>query len=341
MLNTVWQLTRPRQFEAAFRELEAGGDSMIVRPAFLSICNADQRYYQGKRPAKILAQKLPMALIHEGIGTVLKDGSGTFAPGTRVVMIPNVPSGEDPYAAENYLRDSLFRGSTMDGFMQEYIETRADRCLALPEELGDLTGAFTEMVSVCFHAVSRFDMTAHGRRETIGVWGDGNMAYFTALLLRARMPESRIMVFGVSESKMNDFSFVDDVCLVSAIPEDLQIDHGFECVGGAASGTVISQIIDHIRPEGTIALLGVSEESVPVNTRMVLEKGLRLIGTSRSGRKDFEGLLDLYRSSPQVPEYLEKMVGAVIEVRGIPDMVRAFETDIYKERGKTVMVWNG
>ena len=340
MLNTVWQLTRPRQFEAAFQEIETGG-ALIVRPTHLSVCNADQRYYQGKRPAEVLAKKLPMALIHEGIGIVMQDPSGTYAPGSRVVMIPNVPREESPYAAENYLRSSLFRGSTMDGFMQEYIATRPDRVLPVPESLGDLTAAFTEMVSVCWHAISRFDAAAHGGRETIGVWGDGNMGYFTALLLRARMPKSRIIVFGVSESKMNDFSFVDDVCPVSAIPADLQIDHGFECVGGAASGAVISQIIDHIRPEGTIAILGVSEEPVPVWTRMVLEKGLRIIGTSRSGRADFEGLLGLYESRREVPEYLEKMGGAVIDVRGIPDMVRAFETDIYKERGKTVMVWNG
>ena len=75
-------------------------------------------------------------------------------------------------------------------------------------------------------------------------------------------------------------------------------------------------------------------------TRMVLEKGLRILGTSRSGRNDFLGLLRLYEEKPQVVNYLEKMVGAVVEVRAIKDMVKAFEMDIHKEMGKTIMVWN-
>ena len=211
----------------------------------------------------------------------------------------------------------------------------------MPSSIGnDLVAAFTEMVSVCYHAISRFDRTAHEKRGTIGVWGDGNMGYFTALLLKARFPQSRVIVFGVIESKLADFSFADDVCLVSQIPKTLTVDHAFECVGGNASGQVINQIIDHIAPEGTIGLLGVSEDPVPINTRMVLEKGLRLLGTSRSGREDFEGLVRLYGERSDVVEYLEKMVGGVVKVRSIADITNAFEMDIYKQMGKTIMEWN-
>jgi len=340
MLNTVYQLVRPRQFETAFTDISISETQVIVRPTHLSICNADQRYYQGKRPEDILRKKLPMALIHEGIGRVVCDPTKTFAAGERVVMIPNLPVEKSPYAAENYLRSSRFRGSSIDGFMQEYIQSDPDRLVRLPENMeNDLVAAFTEMPSVCYHAISRFDRTAHAGRGTIGVWGDGNMGYFTALLLRARFPQSRLIVFGVIENKLSDFSFADDICLVSQIPDDLMVDHAFECVGGRASGQVISQIIDHIRPEGTIAILGVSEDPVPINTRMVLEKGLRILGTSRSGRDDFLGLVQLYQDKPQVVGYLEKMVGGVVRTSDVSDMIRAFEMDIHKEMGKTIMLW--
>ena len=341
MLNTIYQLVRPRQFEIAFSDLTLDDKHILVAPSHLSICNADQRYYQGKRAPEILKQKLPMALIHEGIGTVIRDPGGSFKPGEKVVMIPNVPKEHSDVIAENYLRSSKFRGSSIDGFMQEYIETTADRLVALPESIdNDLVAAFTEMVSVCYHAISRFDRTAHSKRDAIGVWGDGNMGYFVSLLLRARFPEAKLYVFGISESKLSDFSFADDVFLVSQIPASLKVDHAFEAVGGNAAGSVISQIIDTIHPEGTIAILGVSEEPVPVNTRMVLEKGLRIVGTSRSGREDFEGLISLYEARPDVVSYLEKMVGGVIRVRSTADMVKAFEMDIHKEMGKTIMLWN-
>ena len=71
MLNTVYRLVAPRRFEVAFKDIDLFGDEIIVRPTHLSICHADQRYYQGLRPAEILREKLPMALIHEGIGEVV------------------------------------------------------------------------------------------------------------------------------------------------------------------------------------------------------------------------------------------------------------------------------
>ncbi|MDO5344171.1 MAG: alcohol dehydrogenase catalytic domain-containing protein [Lachnospiraceae bacterium] len=340
MLNTVYQLVRPRQFEAAFEDISLDGTHILVRPRYLSICNADQRYYQGKRPEDVLRQKLPMALIHEGAGQVVYDPTGTFQTGEKVILIPNTPCEQDEVIAENYLRSSRFRGSSMNGLMQEYVETVPDRLVRLPEGMNELVAAFTEMVTVCYHAIARFDRTAHSRRETIGVWGDGNMGYITSLLLKSWFPGCRVCVFGVTENKLNDFSFADEVYLVTQIPKELRIDHGFECVGGNAAGQAINQIIDCIHPEGTIALLGVSENPVPIHTRMVLEKGLRILGTSRSGRQDFLGLLRLYERQPKITSYLEKLIGGVVPVRGIRDMEAAFEMDIHKIMGKTIMIWD-
>ena len=67
---------------------------------------------------------------------------------------------------------------------------------------------------------------------------------------------------------------------------------------------------------------------------------MRILGTSRSGRADFEGLISLYASNPEVVSYLEKMVGAVVLVRDVKDAVTAFEMDIRKGMGKTIMEWN-
>ena len=340
MLNSIIQLVRPRQFEMAFEDITPDDAHILVRPTFLSICHADQRYYQGTRPEEVLRQKLPMALIHEGIGRVVYDPAGHFQVGERVVVIPDTPVEHDDIIAENYLRSTKFRGSSMNGLMQEYVETVEDRIVRVPEGLDDHVAAFTEMVSVCYHAISRFDRIAHARRDHIGVWGDGNMGYITALLLRTRFPQMRLTVFGVNENKLSDFTFADDVCVVTAIPPSLEIDHAFECVGGNGSASAISQIIDHIRPEGTIALTGVSENPVPVNTRMVLEKGLRLYGTSRSGREDYVGLLDLYANNPRLTQYLSTLIGGVVPVSSIKQARDAFEMDIHKFMGKTIMEWS-
>lgn len=339
MLNTVYQLVAPRKFEVTYQNIDLKGDDVIVRPTHLSICNADQRYYQGLREASILAQKLPMALIHEAIGNVVWDPSGRFKAGDMVVMIPNTPVEEDEYIAENYLRSSKFRASGFDGFMQEYVKIRPDRLVPLPETIDKTVAAFTEIVSVSVHAISRFDKIAHGRRDHIGIWGDGNLGYITAVFFKTMFPETELSIFGMSKDKLSDFTFADNTYTIEKIPVGLELDHAFECVGGAGSGKAIDQIIDYIKPEGTISILGVSEYPVPINTRMVLEKGLRIFGSSRSGKVDFEKTVELYKSNPEIINYLSNIVGAVVPVHDIKDMKNAFELDIQKSFGKTIMLW--
>lgn len=340
MLNTIYRLTEPRKIEIEFNDIEIGDEQVIVRPTHLSICNADQRYYQGTRDPEILAKKLPMALIHEGIGIVVHDSTGEFKPGDSVVMIPNTPVESDPFIAENYLRSSKFRASGFDGFMQDNVAMARDRIVLLPNDIDKEVAAFTEIISVSNHAVGRFDKFSHGRKDHIAIWGDGNLAFITALFLRFRYPDAKLYIMGISHDKMMNFTFADETFDVRSIPEDLPIDHAFECVGGMGSPKAINQIIDHIRPEATIGILGVSENPVPINTRMILEKGLRMFGSSRSGRADFENTVQMFQEHPEIVNHLKNIVGDVIDVRNVGDMHTAFEKDIAKAGGKTIMLWN-
>ncbi len=339
MLNTVYRLVAPGRFETEFTDIDLTGDNVIVRPTHLSICNADQRYYQGMRSPEVLRKKLPMALIHEGIGDVIHDPRGEYKPGTAVAMVPNTPVEKDGIVSENYLRSSKFRASGFDGFMQDCVAMGRDRLIELPAGINKRVAAFTELVSVSFHTINRFDEKAHVRREKIGVWGDGNLAFITSLLIKKRFPQSEVFIFGKNDYKMVDFVFADDTYDIMNIPGDLRVDHAFECVGKEASGRAVNQIIDFIRPEGSIALMGVSENPVPINTRMILEKGLNVFGSSRSGVKDFIDTINLYSSDEDVEEYLETLIGETVTVRSIADMNRAFDCDYRKKGGKTVMIW--
>lgn len=339
MLNTVYRLVAPRRFEVAFNDIDLNGEDVIVRPTHLSICHADQRYYQGSRPAEVLAKKLPMALIHEAIGDVVYDPSGEFRPGELVVMIPNTPVESDDVIAENYLRSSKFRASGFDGFMQDNVAMQRDRLVRLPKDIDRTVAAFTEIVSVSVHALRRFDCFAHSRRDVVGIWGDGNLGYITSLFFKYMYPETKLIIFGTNEEKLATFSFADETHLVWNVPEGLVIDHAIECVGGDASQKAIDQMIDLIAPEGVMSILGVSEYAVPINTRMVLEKGLHIYGSSRSGRADFEKTVAMYEEYPEILGYLSNIVGAQVEVHSIADMTRAFELDINKMMGKTIMIW--
>lgn len=340
MLNTVYRLTSPKFFEEVFVEVKDLEDKVVIKPTYLSICKADQRYFQGKRAAHILNKKLPMSLIHEAVGEVVYDPTGTFNTNDKVVMIPNTPVEEDEIIAENYLRSSGFKSSGMDGFLSDYVFLNPDRVVKLPDDIDLKVASFIELVTVSYHAIQRFRKFSHERKNRIGVWGNGNVGYITSLLLNVMMPESEIIVFGTTAEKLSYFSFADERYMVDEIPEDVNIDHGFECVGGNNSQEAINQIIDLINPQGTIALLGVSEQNVGINTRMVLEKGLVLFGSSRSGRDDFENTLKLIEENPKIISYLENLISHSFNIEELKDLNAAFEQDNNSKFGKTVLKLN-
>ena len=339
MINQVYRLVSPRQFEVTYKNESIISKEVVIRPTHLSICNADQRYYTGTRGKEAMRKKLPMALIHEGVGEVVFDPTGKLKVGTKVVMVPNTPTEKDSVIGENYLRTSKFRSSGYDGFMQDYVFLNHDRLVELPEDLNMDVAAFTEFVSITVHALSRFEKKSHPRKETFGVWGDGNLGYITCLFLKKLYPESKVIIFGKTDYKLNQFSFIDDAIKIDEIPDSLYIDHAIECAGGKGSQYAIDQIIDHINPEGTVCLLGVSEYPVEINTRMVLEKGLTLLGSSRSGTADFQRTIDIYEEHPEIVEYLSTLVGEVHDVKKMTDATQAFESDLSTSWGKTVMRW--
>ena len=338
VINIVYRLVAPKLLEEVYTELNLDV-GVIVRPKYLSICKADQRYYYGKRVPEVIESKLPMALIHEAVGTVVKDNTGNFNVGDNVVMIPNIPRAKDELISENYIPSSRFRSSGYDGFMEEYVSLTADRVIKLPDDLNLEVASFIELISVAAHAIKRFKKFSHKKRDIIGVWGDGSFGYITALVLKVMFPESRIFVFGVHREKLQMFTFADESFLVDEIPDDVHIDHAFECVGKGNANNAINQIIDLINPEGTIALMGVSEFNVSIDTRSILEKGIKIFGTSRSGREDFQTVIDIFEKRPEIISYLESLITESVEVHTLNDIRTAFEADKNLGFGKTVMKW--
>ncbi|MCB5952926.1 alcohol dehydrogenase catalytic domain-containing protein [Enterococcus sp. BWT-B8] len=340
MINQVIRLTGPRQFEQFSIEEKISNRTTIVRPTYLSICHADQRYYTGSRDKEVLKKKLPMALIHEGIGEIVLDKTGTFKRGQRVVLVPNTPTESSEHIKENYLPSSRFRSSGFDGLMQEYVFTTPNRLVTVPDSLPSEVAAYTELISVAIHSISRMQKRMNSDIESFGVWGDGNLGFITSLLLKRFFPKSKIIVFGKNPEKLQYFSFAHEIYLIDEIPLDLMISQAVECVGGMGSQDAINQIIDHIKPEGTIAVMGVSERLIEINTRMVLEKGLTMVGSSRSGREDFEKTVQFLHEHEHARKRLEGLIGIVQDISTISEIHHFFECELQNTWGKAVMKWN-
>lgn len=336
MINTQYRLTSPLVIEAQCANLDWNSENVLIRPKMLSVCKADMRYYFGQRSPGILKQRLPLALIHEACGEVLYDPSGKLKQGQKVVMLPNIP-GKDERYQENYRLDSLFRSSRADGFMQEIVSMPASQVLPI----GDIrpeTAAMTEFISVGTHAVKSYLMRKKRKPEWIAVWGDGALGYVVCALLKLYLPETRLTVIGTHETKLSMFSFTDEQLIVSEVGEKCRFDDTFECVGGQKSANAIRQMIAAIQPEGIINLMGVCEDPVPVETRMVLEKGLTLLGRSRSAKEDFADSIRLMEEKKFFADKMRMLVSQICPVKEIKDIHYAFGQSRVADF-KVVMDW--
>lgn len=339
MLNQVFQLISPRNFSIKYEELNINDSSKVfVKPLYMAICHADQRYYQGKREPHILAKKLPMALIHEACGVVVSDPTGTFSVGQKVVMIPNAPPrASDDIFYENYMKGTKFLSSGFDGFMQEIVALPKDR-LVKYDNVDDQIAVLSEFISVTMHAIARFEHIAHNIRNSVVILGDGSLSYVLATSLTYLYPEIKVTVIGRNHEKLRMFNFVEKTYLAHEVPDDVSFDHAFECCGGVGSEQAINDIIKYINPQGAIILMGVSDMKVAVNTRDALEKGLILVGSSRSGRIDFENTIKMLENK-RIQNRLKNIIHEEKPIKTITDIHHVFEVDL-STSFKTVFKWD-
>ncbi len=327
MIKQVIRLIQPGVFLPCFvADKPRCPSDLLIRPRYLSICAADQRYFQGNRPPEVLAQKLPLALFHEALGEVVIDPAGELPAGTLCVLLPGGEASQKNDS--NYIRGAFFRSSNADGFCQEVLYMKRDELLPIPEGFSDPSlFVFTELMSVCCQAIRKLQEKAVLKSDsTIGVWGDGAMSFMTALALRSLYPDIKIFIFGKHEEKLLNFSFANKRIHIADSKDRSFVDFAFECVGGHGSQPAIEHAINRLQPTGTLVLMGVSEIAPAIPTRMILEKGLTLIGVSRSTVADFQQALSLI-AMPQVYHSLYKMISHRCAFSSASELIDIFITD--------------
>jgi ribitol-5-phosphate 2-dehydrogenase len=73
--------------------------------------------------------------------------------------------------------------------------------------------------------------------------------------------------------------------------------------------------------------MGVSENNIAINTRVILEKGLSLKGITRSSKDDFVKVSEMLNDS-YLQSKLEKMVISTTTINSINDIYKVFDLEI-------------
>ena len=188
-------------------------------------------------------------------------------------------------------------------------------------------------IDMPFGNIENFKETNH-----VAIFGDGILAYITYIAFTALHPETKLTIYGVDKNKLTMFKGVEARTYDEYKNE--KYDTMIEIVGGKYSADAINKMIDWATVGADLILMGVSEEKVPLNTRLVLEKGLALKGVTRSDKKDFETVAKLLEDK-EVQNKLKPMVISETEIKSVIDIYHCYEADINNKTiiGKNLMKW--
>lgn len=343
MFVKSYKIVAPKRFEIYIEEIINEGNEAIVAVDTAAICKADLRYYLGSREKRILDLKYPMNLIHEAVGYIVKDKTGTFNIGDKVILVPNLIIDCDsncthrvcklPQLGENYCPMARFASSNYNGFSRAALSYPVYNLVTVPKYIDNSISVFSELISVANAIIRRIELN---NDDVIAIWGDGVLGYILCCVLK-QITKSKIFVVGKHHDKMemfpaDAFYFSDDPCIKKE-----NINTVFECVGGSNSEGAINNIIDYIVPGGRIVLSGVTEDKVRINTRKILEKGITLYGVTRSNVQDFMKSIEYL----QIEEFrinISKLILDVCLVNSIEEYYNVFEKEAAnKELGKYVI----
>lgn len=344
MLGKSFKIVEPKRFDIYIEDVICADNEAIVKIEYGAICKADLRYYLGDRDSRTLGFKYPMNLIHEAVGIVVEDKTGTFQVGDRVTLCPNITSHiknkcehcvcDIPELGENYCPQAKFASSSYNGFSREYVNFPVENLIKIPSEISLGVATFAELTSVAIAAYRRIKLNGD---ETLAVWGDGILGYILSTTLKCLHKNGKIIAIGKDEDRLANFP-VDRFYLANdkrISSEDISI--AYECVGGNPSASAINEALDKIVVGGKIVLAGVAENPIGINSRKVLEKGISMYGVTRSNAKDFEKAVEVL-TNENARKAIEKLILSIVEINNIVDYYDVFEKELNnKELGKNLL----
>jgi len=360
---TAYRLTHPFRIEAIEGSVARPQPGwLLLRPLRLGVCGSDLKLYTGARERSALMQKLPLALLREGVVEVVAAGPGTgFEAGQHVVPSPNVPctiAHPDRYrdlehacyacrpggAGANYCMDGEFLSSNVDGMARTAFLHPAACTVEIPEGVSDAVAVLAEPLATVLAGLEHVAPSVDGRFLVIG---NGTIGLLTLIALHAArgVRADRVVVTGRHWDARGDA--VEG--LATPVEEDGsgtmtdlagRIDVAFECVGGDSNAGTLALAIDMLRPGGTGIMFGPSEGPLQFDTRKMIAKGLNIVGCNRALTRHFADALSL-ATRPDVAALLERALAPKeFTVRGAADLDDAMYYAWTKtDAGRAITLW--
>ena len=226
-------------------------------------------------------------------------GAG-FAEGERVVVEPVLFCGNCRACkmGATYLCYQLkVLGVDLPGGMREYWAVSASRLLRVPDSISDDHAALIEPLAVAVHDVNRADVKLG---DAVLVFGGGPIGTLIALVTRHR--GARVAVAEVNPFRLDILEAfglervgpgTDVVKWTDQWTDGTGVDVAFEVTGNPLAARAVADVV---RVWGTVSIVAIHAEPVPVNLYQMFARELVMHGSRLYARADWEEAIRLVAS---------------------------------------------
>jgi (R,R)-butanediol dehydrogenase / meso-butanediol dehydrogenase / diacetyl reductase len=270
-------------------------DDVLLRVRRVGICGTDLHIFQGH-----LDHRVPRGGVigHEVLAEVAEAPSASgFAPGDRVVVEPVKFCGHCRacrIGAPYLCYDLKVFGVDLPGGMQEYWALPASRLLKVPPSLPDDQAAMIEPLAVATHDVQRAGVKTGDAVVVFGGGPIGTLIAEVAVHRGARVVVSEINPYRLELLRSLGLDTigagVDVVKFVNEWTGGEGADVAFEVTGNPAA---VRLMTDVVRVWGTVSLVAIHAEPMPVNLYAMFAREIRMHGSRLYAREDWEEAIRL------------------------------------------------
>ena len=314
-----------------------GPKDVRIKTHTVGICGSDVHYYTHGKIGHFVVTE-PMILGHEASGVVLACGADVthLKPGDRVCMEPGIPDPTSRAAKLGiYNVDPAVRfwaTPPVHGCLTPEVIHPAAFTYKLPDTVSFAQGAMVEPFAIGMQAALRARIQPGDVAVVTGAGPIGMMVALAALaggcskVIVADLAQPKLDIIGAYDGiETVNIRTTSAVDAVNAATEGWGADVVFECSGAAPAILNIAQLA---RPGGTVVLVGMPVDPVPVDIVGLQAKELRVETVFRYANVYDRAIALIASGKVDLTPLISGTIAFEESIAGFDRAVEARETDV-------------
>ena len=312
-------------------------DEVLVEVASVGVCGSDAHYFRHGRIGDFVVER-PLVLGHELSGRIVAVGADVdpARAGQRVAVEPQRSCGKCEFCmgGRYNLCPSMefYATPPIDGAFCQYVTIQDKFAFSLPDSISDDAGAMLEPLSVGIAALEKAEI---GPGARVLIAGGGPIGIITAQVARAFgatdvvVTEPNEQRRALARERGATRTYAPDDPEVA----DVRAESFIDCTGVTPA---IVAGIKLVKPGGTVVLVGMGEDVLPLPVGIVTSRELKVTGIFRytgtwpvgirlveSGQVELDSLVTARYGLDEVQAALEEPVSSFDMKRVVRPQERA------------------